>query len=131
MRLEVKNPCFLHLSELAPCHGIGCVRYGRRVDEKGDGNMVSPDERKHVGIDRNVAVINGDDDRMGRGSPSISKIIVDEFSEGDHLIAIVPEIFQMGLEKGCGHGHAIASCRPKAVIQENGDMEGSQGWQQP
>jgi hypothetical protein len=93
--------------------------------------MVPSDEGKHISIDGNMAVINGDHDGMGRRNPPFSKIVVDKFSEGDHLIPVVPEIFQMGLENGCGHGHAVGSHRPKAMIQENGDLEGSPGWQQP
>jgi hypothetical protein len=68
---------------------------------------------------------------MGRRGLSFSKIMVDEVSEGYHSIAIVPEIFQMGLEEGCGHGHTVARHRTKAMIQENGDLEGPPGWQLP
>jgi hypothetical protein len=93
--------------------------------------LISPDERKHVAVDGNVAVIDGDHDRTGRRSPSFPKIMVDELSEGDYSIAIVPKIFQMGLEEGCGHGHAVVRHRAKAMIQENGDLEGSPGWQLP
>src|SRR5512139_2665797 len=117
VRLKIKHSCFFQFSELTPSHGVGCVRYGRRIDEKRDGTLISPDERKHVAIDGNVAVIDGDHDRMGRRNPSFSKIMVDELSEGDHSIAIVPEIFQMRLEEGCGHGHAVARHRTKTMIQ--------------
>jgi hypothetical protein len=37
----------------------------------------------------------------------------------------------MGLEAGCGHGHAVARYGTKTVIKENGNLEGSPGWQQP
>jgi hypothetical protein len=93
--------------------------------------MVSSDQRKQVAIDGNVAIINGDRDRMRRRNSSFPKIMVDEFSEGDHSIAIVPEIFQMGFEKGCGHGHTVGRHRTKAMIKENGNLQGSPGWQQP
>jgi hypothetical protein len=71
-----------------------------------------------------VAIINGDHDRTGRRRLSFSKIMVDELSEGYHSVAIVLEIFQMGLEENCGHSHTVARHRTKAMVQENGDMEG-------
>jgi hypothetical protein len=33
----------------------------------------------------------------------------------------------MGLEKSGRHGHTVGSHRPKAMIQENGDIEGPPG----
>src|SRR4030043_462789 len=125
VRLKIKHSCFFQFSELTPSHGVGCVRYGRRIEEKRDGTLILPDERKHVAIDGNVAVINSDHDRTGRRSPSFSKIMVNELSERDHSIAIVPEIFQMGFEEGCGYGHDVVRHSTKTKIREDGVVEGS------
>lgn len=123
--MTIDQPGFLHLPELLPGQGVGGIGDGGRVDKEGDRNLEFLEQRKGLGVNRAMPVIDGDDHRTRRRRRRLAELKVHQLPQGDDVVAIVPQIFQAGGKIGGRDGHAVGDDRAEAVIEQDGNRGGA------
>ena len=116
----VEEPAVAQCPQLIPGKGVVGVRDGGRINEERHRHAVLDDERQHVGIDRSMRVVGGEDHGSRRRAGSPSAAAVDELAERDRAVARRVQEGEVRREGLRADGHRIGHAVGEAVVDEDG-----------
>ena len=93
-----------------------------------------------MGINGYVSIVGCEGHRWRMGPKPLVQVLLQQLPERADPVALIAEVFQVGLEEGIGNRHAVENPRSEPMIDQNGDaplclrgraFRRSGSWEQP